>query len=209
MLRGSLSWGAMAGVLPVVYSDLNCPFCFALSEWLEAWGASRDVLWRGVEHEPHLRIPAAPTHAEQEALRREVEDVQRRAPGVGVVLPSSRPSSGPALAALAQLAEGSAEAATARTRVFRALWRDGRDISQRVVLSELLGDLGVDVDALDPEPVRQATAAWRHRGWDRIPVIESGTGALYLGLGEPRLLDIFLGSALFDIERGGVCRVES
>jgi predicted DsbA family dithiol-disulfide isomerase len=39
----------------VLYTDLNCPFCYATEERIEALGLVDAVEWRGIEHEPTCR----------------------------------------------------------------------------------------------------------------------------------------------------------
>ena len=42
-----------------LFTDLNCPFCYSTEQRLERLGVSGQVAWRGVEHEPELRVPMA------------------------------------------------------------------------------------------------------------------------------------------------------
>ncbi|MCP4808526.1 MAG: DsbA family protein [Proteobacteria bacterium] len=192
---------------PIVYSELNCPFCHALNEWFEARGWGEDVLWMGVEHEPHLPTPPRLTVVEARLLEDEVAQVWSRAPGVRRDEPPTRPNSRRALAALVLLGLQGGDVRAARTRLFRALWWDGRDISDGAVIADCAGDLdAASLDAAEDE-VAARTRAWRERQWNRIPVFEAGTGVLYLGLGDERLLEVFMGSALFDIEQPGSCEV--
>jgi predicted DsbA family dithiol-disulfide isomerase len=73
----------------VVVSDFNCPYCFTLNEWLNQLGVAARVYWVGVEHKPHLPHDFAQANRadDLETLQREVSDVRRRAPEVGVQLP--------------------------------------------------------------------------------------------------------------------------
>ena len=72
----------------IVISDFNCPYCFTLNEWVESFGAGGRIRWVGIEHRPDL-----PTHGDnrpedQVQLQKEVDDVQKRAPEVGLVRPA-------------------------------------------------------------------------------------------------------------------------
>ena len=40
-----------------LFTDLNCPFCYATEQRLEQLGFSERIAWRGVEHEPELVLP--------------------------------------------------------------------------------------------------------------------------------------------------------
>jgi len=199
-----------AATIPIVYSDLNCPFSFALNEWLDQRGWSTDVHWRGVEHEPSLPLRAAPTAGEQGELTEEVVRVQERDPSLALARPGHRPASGPALALVAAIADDRPDdGAALRTELFRALWQRGEDIASAAVLDRLASQFGIDADARSRggDVVAGWTAEWRAAAYDRIPVIAAPTGTTYLGLGEPRLLEAFLGSALFDIRRTGTSKV--
>lgn len=197
---------------PIVYSDLNCPFCFTLNEWLEQGGWGAEVRWVGVEHEPAITLPPGRGAEAQALLDSEVAAVRGRAPEVGVVRPPMRPNTRLALSALELLTARNREhARKLRGLLFRALWREGIDISDRSALAVLLSGFDVGLAELDQAAgaVAEHTATWRARGWNRIPVIEAATGTTYMGLGERRLLEVFMGSALFDVDRGGSCEVSS
>ncbi len=203
----SQTFQTLSAVLPVVYSDLNCPFCFVMNERLWALGAALDVLWVGVEHEPHLAFGRAATEAEQQQLAEEVRLIGQRAPEIVVKCPPFRSSTRLALALVAQVTEEDLEeAAELRTRLYRALWREGLDISDPAVLAAMLSsERRRFLEAPNFERVALATKIWREKRWERIPVIESPTRATYLGLGERVTLEAFLQSGLFSAERSGTC----
>ena len=71
----------------LVFSDFNCPYCFTLAEWINGANAAGAVRWIGIEHRPDL--PNSGVNAPDDAalLDREVEDIHRRAPEVGVQRP--------------------------------------------------------------------------------------------------------------------------
>jgi predicted DsbA family dithiol-disulfide isomerase len=66
-----------------LFTDLNCPFCYATETRLARLGLGDRITWRGVEHEPELPVPMERDDAEIAAeLATEVESVKSRAPDV-------------------------------------------------------------------------------------------------------------------------------
>src|SRR5579885_3898605 len=110
-----------------LYSDFNCPFCYAFGERLIALRLVDVVAWRGVQHAPHLPIPmaaAGPTFASE--LAREVGLVQRLAPEVPIVLPKGKPNTGPAiLAVAAAMQQDGGKAYAFAASLYRAFWQRG------------------------------------------------------------------------------------
>ena len=194
----------------IVYSDLNCPFCFTLSEWLEDLGAADQVLWHGIEHEAGLSEAIRRTEGYQHELREEVEQVSRRDPELGLNLPPYRPNSALGLAALVSLESlPLTQQARARARLYRALWREGLDISAPEILTDNLAEFGVkNVSDMDTarERVSERTQIWRAAQYSRIPVMVAPTGQVHVGLGTKKQVRIFLGSALFSAVRDGACQ---
>jgi predicted DsbA family dithiol-disulfide isomerase len=41
----------------VLYSDFNCPFCYAFGERIMALGMVHRIDWRGVQHAPTFPLP--------------------------------------------------------------------------------------------------------------------------------------------------------
>ena len=71
-----------------LFTDLNCPFCYATEQRLEQLGVNEKIVWRGVEHEPDLPVPMAIDDPEIAAeLAEEVKSVRARAPEVDIALP--------------------------------------------------------------------------------------------------------------------------
>src|SRR5919107_1498001 len=84
----------------VLYTDVNCPFCYATETRLEALGVQDQVEWRGVEHEPDLPVPMVRDDAElNEEVADEVEQVRSRAPEVPIEVPTGKPNTARAIAA--------------------------------------------------------------------------------------------------------------
>tara|TARA_R110002096_G_scaffold44526_6_gene120142 strand:+ start:40230 stop:40838 length:609 start_codon:yes stop_codon:yes gene_type:complete len=195
----------------IVYSDLNCPFCFILNEWLEANGQADRVRWRGVEHMPELAPALSESDEVQAELSREIASVRDRAPEIEISRPPNRPNSRLAIATLLSVEEAFPDrAAELRTLVFRALWQRGQDISSPAVLANVLKEAGIEA-AFVPAPnvslAQECFEEWDQAKYCRIPALRAPTGATYLGLGDAKALHLFMGSALFDMARPGSCTV--
>lgn len=195
----------------VVISDFNCPYCFTLNEWLSDLGLAGAVRWVGVEHKPHLPSGLQEVNRPDDLsiLHREVEDVSRRAPEVGVNLPRVWINSRRALLVQAFLEDEWPERAHRfRRELFRGFWRHGRDISAPGVIDAALRQVGVDpreVDGLDQEELDLITTWWAGE-LDRIPCMLAPTGARHLGLQDRPAVEAFVLGALRDRPDGDGCR---
>jgi predicted DsbA family dithiol-disulfide isomerase len=204
---------AMLARKMIVYGDLNCPFCYALEEWLIARQVQSHVEWRLVEHAPELpHEPAEAKATELEELVRELEDLSERAPDVVVGPPRFRPNSGFAIQAVAEaLAIDARRAGTLRLLLFRALWREGRNIADPSVVAELVEHAGLPPLRGTTEATATAlrwTLEWRDARFERIPVMISDVGTKLLGLVPPRRLELFLASGLFSESSELACDVD-
>lgn len=196
----------------IVYADFNCPFCYALNERLHAMKLDSQVEFRTIQHAPSIRSSQVGFEVLSE-LTREVADLRRRAPSVHINVPMFRPNSGAASALVDAVgADNPVKAPQLRLQIYRALWVDGRDISDTRVLGELLETL--DIEPPD-ENALQATRldAWQ-AAWDgnpefdgNIPIVISGSGELMVGFPLEPELDAFLltGSMISDQAGNGMC----
>lgn len=168
-----------------VYADLNCPFCHALNEHLNSLGTAAQVEWRPIQHDPTAQSRVRGLDLLNE-LTAEVTEVRKRAPGVAVVSPGFRPNSGPAGEAIVEAARVDADkACRLRTALYRALWAEGRDISDPALIAKLARSVGLPpLDVSDP--TRQALARWQREWADgdfdrQIPVSRCGDGRTLIG----------------------------
>ena len=179
-----------------VYADLNCPFCYALHEQLLQFGLLNQVDWRLVEHAPDTDI-FNKTAESQAELASEVFVVRSRAPDVEVALPKMRSDSRFSSLCIIEAATHSIEKSIhLRTLLYRALWVDGKDISDISVIYDCLveADLPAEVN-IEESQEQQLTdwqAAWENGEYNlRVPVICADDGRVSLGLPSPEDLKAF------------------
>jgi hypothetical protein len=192
----------------VYYSDLNCPFCYALDERIQQLGLTLLATWRGVQH----LLTAEQWRAETPALMvEEVNRVRQRAPELSINVPSKRPSSAVAILALAELElSDRASAARLRRALYASLWVEDRDISSAKVIAEVCASLGIAAPA-PSSGARSLVQRWQ-REWEsgdfdrRIPVLVAPSGARSLGLEEARRVAAFLKAGLLSSENDDACQ---
>jgi predicted DsbA family dithiol-disulfide isomerase len=167
-----------------LYSDFNCPFCYALHERLHDLNLLDRCEWRGVQHAPHLPRPMKPWQGGLAAeLRHEVAIVQRLAPGLPMVLPPGKPHTGAAIdRAIVLLRQDRVRGMDFVRQAYGALWREGEDLSDPRVLDRLaavpLKETNAD-DAL--RTVREWESAWQATGQAGVPLIVSPDGDFLVG----------------------------
>jgi predicted DsbA family dithiol-disulfide isomerase len=173
----------------ILYSDFNCPFCYAMHERLHEMDLIARCEWRGVQHASHLPRPMKPWQGSLGAeLRHEVSVVQRLAPGLPIALPPGKPNTRPAIEQAVGLFRRDPSHAMAFVReTYRAFWCEGKDISDPEVLRELVGQVGgspESIGAIDNEDRRVAQqweAAWHATGQAGVPLIVSEDHYLLVG----------------------------
>jgi len=155
----------------VLYSDFNCPFCYALHERLHNLGLLDRCEWRGVQHAPHLPRPMKPWSGSLGAeLRHEVSVVQRLAPGLPIALPPGKPNTGPAIMlAASHLQQDRDSGMTIVQALYRAFWAEGKDISNPLVLDEFGIADGTDLEDL----IGEWNEGWHATGQASVPMIVS------------------------------------
>jgi predicted DsbA family dithiol-disulfide isomerase len=183
-------------VRAVLYTDLNCPFCYATERRLDALGAHDLVEWRGIEHEPDLPVPMLTDDPDLTAeLSEEVTSVQSRAPEVEIALPPGKPNTALAVRAAAAAERLDPE----RSRLFRqslyeSFWVGGRDISQRDLIDELASASGIELELRPEDDVR--VTSWR-LDWERsplrgVPLLVRDDGEVLYGLKDIETLERFV-----------------
>ncbi|MGQ0695949.1 MAG: DsbA family oxidoreductase [Nitrospiraceae bacterium] len=185
-----------------LYSDFNCPFCYAMHERLHTYGVMERVEWRGVQHAPHLPIPMARWNGHLlDELHHEVAMVNRLAPMLPIAVPEGKPNTRPAIQLAARvLARDVVQGSKLVRRLYWLFWREGRDISEVGVLHEAVASLGRDPQGINEkdEATAHTLEAWDHRwrstGQAGVPLLERPDGTLLVGLARESDLDRFLAS---------------
>ena len=168
----------------MLYSDFNCPFCYALHERLHNLHLLARCEWRGVQHAPHLPRPMKPWQGSLGAeLRHEVAIVQRLAPELSLALPPGKPHTGAAIdLAIVLLRRDRARGMQFVRRAYSAFWCEGKDLSNPQVLDQLCGDPSNGVNAAQTLcTAREWESAWQATGHPGVPVIASSDGELLVG----------------------------
>ena len=173
----------------LLYSDFNCPFCYALHERLYEENVLERCEWRGVQHASHLPRPMKPWQGMLGAeLRHEVTVVQRLAPGLPIALPPGKPNTRLAIEFAMALQERDQSHMMPFVReTYRAFWCEGKDISDPEVLKQLVEQVGGSLERIgtineeDQLLAKLWDAAWRNTGQAGVPLLVSPDGDLLVG----------------------------
>ncbi|MEM0954865.1 MAG: diguanylate cyclase [Pseudomonadota bacterium] len=195
-----------------VYGDFNCPFCYALNERLQVYARDFEIRWLSVQHLPFVDS-GSPSFQEQTQLTAEVASVRKRAPEVQIITPPARPNTQLAnlMIAAAELRDDD-KLPLLRSLIYRALWREGEDISSLELLSGLVTKAGMaPIEIGDDE--HKLTSVWQSL-WEkgefdtRIPSMENSHGGRMLGFPAiPRLMPFLQGQIDDDVRLGAACEV--
>ena len=179
----------MIDTLTILYSDFNCPFCYALHERLYEENVLARCEWRGVQHASHLARPMKPWQGMLGAeLRHEVTVVQRLAPGLPIALPPGKPNTKLAIEqAVTLLQRDRSQGMTFVRETYRAFWCDGKDISDPEVLGQLAEQAGGSSESMDAtsaasrQVAQEWETAWHRTGQAGVPLMVSPEGDLLVG----------------------------
>ena len=181
----------------VLYTDLNCPFCYATEQRLEALDAQDMVEWRGVEHEPDLPVPMDTDDVDLNAeLADEVGQVRSRAPDVEIAQPPGKANTAYALEFTAAAERTDPDRGRQiRHAIYRAFWTDGEDISSPDVLAGIAREYGLDQVEVQSEDKLRVTS-WR-LDWERsplrgVPLLARSDGEVLYGLKDSETLARFV-----------------
>jgi len=185
----------------VLYSDFNCPFCYAMHERLHGTGLIELVEWRGVQHASHLAVPMQRWSGHLAAeLRQEVAMVRRLAPEVPIALPEGKANTRSAIEAAARaLRMDAGRAAGFIQSLYRLYWLEGKDISDPALLQEEGRRHGFEPrgisspSAEDLSPQLETWAAeWADADHAGVPLLEREHRLILAGLVSVELLHNFL-----------------
>lgn len=166
----------------ILYSDFNCPFCYALHERLYELKLIEQVDWHGVQHAPYLPIPMSTWQGTMKAeLQHEVAVVQQLAPELPIALPAGKPNTRPAIDAAIHIFQQDHDRGLEFVReVYRAFWLEGRDISDAAVLAKLAGDVKA-IGSVNTRIAEEWEVAWHETGQAGVPLIVSPDGEFLVG----------------------------
>ncbi|MGH7257807.1 MAG: DsbA family oxidoreductase [Nitrospiraceae bacterium] len=173
-----------------LYSDFNCPFCYALHERLDRLQCWDHVQWKGVQHAPFLSVPMTRwSGGDLSELRDEVAFVQRLAPEIVITVPSGKPNTKLAIAVVAGVMATYPEQARRLIQsLYRALWRDGLDLSSSAVIEGLTDRIGFPAQQLLRDAVGMTRLLeawendWRANDHSSVPLLERNDRAILVGL---------------------------
>ncbi len=190
----------------LVISDFNCPYCFALNEWLTDLGAAQRIRWVGIEHLPELGAANRHPADDRATLAAEVADVTRRAPNLRIHTPDARVNSHFSLLLQNALEDDAPELAPrVRRDLFLAFWRGGRIPTNESMLAEFLAPYGIEMPYLDPDQLVDLHAWWTSQ-LDRIPAMIASTRVCHFGLQDKDTVRRFVDSALRESSPGPGCQ---
>ncbi|MBI3603772.1 MAG: DsbA family protein [Nitrospirae bacterium] len=189
----------------ILYSDFACPFCYALEEYLGTLPGETRIAWRGVQ--PDAGADARPNAMmDVEDLSRatdiaqEVALVQQSWPDLPIIVPRHTPDTRDAIHATAVFSLiDDFRAQTFRQACYRACWRDGLDLADRLVLRTLAERVGLArsaMELLDHPHIAETVALWK-RQWEEsgvrsLPLLIRRDGAKLSGLVDRERLTRFL-----------------
>lgn len=169
-----------------VYADLNCPFCYALSEWVHEAGVEDQLDWRLIDHNPQASFFS---YSDQELidLTEEIFTIRQRAPDLDILLPQGRCNIRNAGMLLSWVKEHRPESFfPLQRRIYRAYWAEDINIESSQLLEALASQVGLDapeIKSLNTAILDHWTQAWDRSAFDRrIPVIMHSEKEFHLGL---------------------------
>lgn len=184
-----------------LYSDFNCPFCYALHERLHGLDVMDQIEWQGVQHAPHLPVPMVTWggHLGVE-LKQEVEMVRRLAPDLPIIVPKGKPNTGRAIATAARALYLDRLRGRMFVRaLYRRFWCDGHDLSDHEVLRKEAVRQGFTADQfveVGAPPVDRLLKTWGDQ-WEQtehqgVPLLQRSDGQVLVGLVPRETLHMFL-----------------
>ena len=167
-----------------LFSDINCPFCYALHERLHELHLLDRCAWRGVQHAPYIPIPMKPWQGSLAAeLRYEVNVVRGIAPKLPLELPAGKPQYRHAIAIAAEFLKPDREnGMTLVRKIYQAFWVDGRDISHPEILSAIIGSTrSQQSDNTGKRIAERWAAEWVATGQAGVPLLVAPAGDVLIG----------------------------
>jgi diguanylate cyclase (GGDEF)-like protein len=204
-----MSWSNKIRI--TVYADMSCPFCFVLHERLLTLKLLDKVEWRTIEHAPGANASTRdPRQIEQ--LNQEYRMILKRAGDVKVANPGFIPNTSLVNQYLYQVSKQFPDRiGQIRMLLYRALWQQGVDISDKAMLEALLQEQGIvltDIESQVYERLARWQRKWQFADFDlRIPVMLRDQTEVMLGLQNAKSVTAFIDfQSLQDFQTGDICR---
>lgn len=196
-----------------IYADLNCPFCYALSEWVDEAKLNHQVEWRLIEHDPSASFQSYSDQALIE-LTEEIFIIRQRASDIKIRLPQGRTNARKAERLLSQVKLSHPEYFNPlKKSIYRAYWAEDSDIEDDQVLHRILNGVGLGALEISDQSDEQITS-WT-REWDAgpykrtLPVIRHNESDFSLGLGSKKdTLKYLLGRSSSVRDVSDSCRIQ-
>lgn len=194
----------------LLFSDLNCPFCFAMHERVSELALHEEVSWCLIEHAPAFNSELL-TEEQAALLKFEVELVQKRAQEIAIQQPAFCVNTRLAILTYIHVqALDSVKGNKLLEMLYCAYWQQGLDISDQQVIHELLLTLDLnsfDITENDQQQLNQWQKKWQYGDFDRrIPAMQSPDQQLMLGLQHKESIKQFIhDNDILYIEQGQTC----
>lgn len=194
----------------LIFSDLNCPFCFAMHERITALNLHNEVEWCLIEHAPAFSSETM-TEDQGALLEHEYGLVKQRAKEVGIKQPRFCVNTHLALLTYYHVHKvDKAKGQQFLHTLYQAYWMQGEDISDPQVLYELLEVLelsNININAEDRIQLNERQKQWQQDSFERrIPAIQAPDGQVMLGLQNSESIREFIeNNNQIQIEQGQTC----
>ncbi len=194
----------------VLYTDLNCPYCYAFHQYFDDMQDEVVFEWRLIQHAPTLSRESF-MREDYIELVNEVADVKQKTDALIINTPEYRSNSYLATLAVFFYAKNDPKKQWALIKQFyQALWLDGLDISLPSVIEQIIGE-PFDAELAEKE-VGSALTVWQVN-WENggfagyIPSIQSLDQRILLGYPPIEQLKAFLfdGDVQFSQQHFSAC----
>lgn len=182
----------------VLYSDFNCPFCYALEERLVALRLAAFVEWRGVQHAPELTVPMQLANLGfAQSIEREVVMVKELMPEIDIAFPIGKPNTLKAIQySIAASRQDPLLGLVFRHTLAREFWVNGEDISDEAIIKNVAHQFQLDslrVDSAAESEADRWQREWQHLGTGAVPTLVRDDGETLTGLQSVEALKGFFG----------------
>ncbi|MBL7002574.1 MAG: diguanylate cyclase [Gammaproteobacteria bacterium] len=170
-----------------LYADLNCPYCYALHQYLFPFSDEISMEWRLIQHTSELNFNTF-SREDSIVLINQVSDIKQQIPSLEIKTPDYKPNTEFAIQAILKNSEGDPfQRLSLIQRFYEALWVEGLDISEPEVITNIISDEARHVDNTNLNSVKKLMLQWQS-SWENaefdcnIPAIESSNKGRLIGL---------------------------